>query len=212
VYYIPDSPSGKYYFTCPQLYEYGTQNTKGSFFINSSNYILYIRGNWLGDARTIVSKNHYELEKEFIGYVVSDKEDAYPDGAVHDGYYYERYKGIPLENINALEFETGTITSASGYPTSITVNHSLSSAPTKAFLIAETMPSRGEDWLRGAMISPAGISSSNSFIYKSGRGIGNTGRGASNSTTVTFNTDTTYTFGAGVTYRYILFAGNYYPM
>lgn len=59
---------------------------------------------------------------EFISYVVSDKETAYPNGGEKDGYWYER--------VSEAKVASGTITLTSKQST-ISIEHGLGKTPTK---------------------------------------------------------------------------------
>ena len=84
---------------------------------------------------------------DFIDYVVSDKETAYPDGGEKGGYWYERVSdGITPEMFGCTKMAVDTFTLSSrkqcdSYP----ISHSLGTIPKFAFVIAETFPTANYD-------------------------------------------------------------------
>lgn len=64
---------------------------------------------------------------DMVGFVVSDKENAYPDKEVKDGYYYERVS-LSTGAFNCTKYEVGTIYNAMT-GTSLVINHSLGVKP-----------------------------------------------------------------------------------
>ena len=70
----------------------------------------------------------YSAETEptytFLDYIVSDKETAYPDGDVQNGYYYEKVVGVKAA--------FGSV-SISNSPSDLVINHNLGVMPTKAW-------------------------------------------------------------------------------
>lgn len=72
---------------------------------------------------------NYEA-KIIQGYVVSDKSDAYPDGGMQDGYWYEMFD-------SSIDFGEITIT---GNSLSITVEHNLGCVPSFVALITDVDP------------------------------------------------------------------------
>ena len=71
----------------------------------------------------------------FLDYIVSDKENAYPDGGVHtDGYYYERAE------VGA-KVAYGTVTAASA--TSLTITHGLGVKPDKVIIYPSSRANLG---------------------------------------------------------------------
>ena len=65
---------------------------------------------------------------DFIDYIVSDKETAYPDGGEKGGYWYEKV-------VEGAKVAYGTA-SLSSY-NSLTINHGLGVVPTKIFLVGK---------------------------------------------------------------------------
>ena len=84
-----------------------------------------------------------DTDHTFIDYVVSDKETAYPDGAVQDGYYYEKVGGgLTPEMFGCTkyavdEFSYTSETKLPGYNDISNINHSLGVIPKFIFIIAE---------------------------------------------------------------------------
>lgn len=78
----------------------------------------------------------------FIDYVVSDKENAYPDGGEKDGYWYERVsKGITPEMFGLSKMEVMEYIPASSgklsYYNGMTFNHSLGTTPVLHMLVGD---------------------------------------------------------------------------
>lgn len=116
------------------------------------------------DAISLLNNGLYVWEKltaeggDFIDFVVSDSETAYPDGAVHtDGYWYELFDssvlipeniregidiwgvvGTLVEGVAGIDFGEITLASASG---TVTVNHALGVAPSFVALIPKSLDS-----------------------------------------------------------------------
>ena len=69
------------------------------------------------------------IKKNFLGYIVSDKETAYPDGGEKGGYWYERVvEGITPEMFGATKKEEQTFTVSSSANEKI-ITHSLGEIP-----------------------------------------------------------------------------------
>ena len=85
--------------------------------------------------------------KEFIGYIVSDKETAYPDGGEKGGYWYERVsEGITPEMFGCTKMAVDTFTLTSGtIVTNYTISHSLGEIPKFIFIVAESLPTVNND-------------------------------------------------------------------
>ena len=116
----------------------------------SSNFSVY--------AGTYTFNGEYKISDssvEFIDYVVSDKETAYPDGGVQDGFYYEKVsEGITPEMFGCSKIAVDEfIPTANGSMSATTVQHSLGEIP-KAVIIADT--TSWEDYYK----------SKNSYIIK----------------------------------------------
>lgn len=78
---------------------------------------------------------------DFIDYVVSDKETAYPDGGEKGGYWYEKVSDVKIT--------TGTLSVSR--LTSLTIEHGLSVKPTKFILWATYLA--GKENQNGAYFS-----------------------------------------------------------
>ena len=76
---------------------------------------------------------------DFVNFVVSDSETAYPDGGTQDGYWYEKVvEGIPLSQLGFTKFAIDTVkytsrTPCKNYP----INHSLGEKPKIAILLPD---------------------------------------------------------------------------
>lgn len=72
---------------------------------------------------------------EFLDYIVSDKETAYPDGGEKGGYWYEKVvDGLDLSELGFTMCETGEITCSSS--SSFSIPHSLGVEPKVILLIS----------------------------------------------------------------------------
>lgn len=69
---------------------------------------------------------------DFIDYVVSDQENAYPDGGIQDGYWYE------LFDLKSFGIDFGEVTLASS-ATSVTVNHNLGVTPSTVAIFPKNL-------------------------------------------------------------------------
>ena len=116
-YYIWGSTSSNkiYNTNASSTYNVYLQNDKGSVYLYAqtsfSNYYKY-------DIHSV------KTEYTFLGYIVSDKENAYPDGDVQNGYYYEKVVGVKAA--------FGSV-SISNSPSDLVINHNLGVMPTKAW-------------------------------------------------------------------------------
>ena len=138
---------------------------------------------------------------DFIDFVVSDSETAYPDGAVHtDGYWYQRVvEGIKGEEI----FFTQSTASRT-----VTIPHSLGVVPTGFHLRVTTYDERTNGVK--TVVCPFTSDSSARGVYKfSGNSsIQNGGFEATiTNTEITIDTNSnSWTFAAGYEYRMIVWA------
>ena len=76
--------------------------------------------------------------KEFIDYIVSDKETAYPDGGEKDGYWYEKVVGDGLtpEMFGCTKMAIDKYTFASQTAIDVGIPHSLGVAPKYVFIFS----------------------------------------------------------------------------
>ena len=82
---------------------------------------------------------------DFIDYIVSNKETAYPDGGEKGGYWYERViDGISPEMFGCTKCETGTFTVSSNTYKSPEISHSLGVIPRFA-IVWRTTPAANAD-------------------------------------------------------------------
>ena len=128
-YYIWGSTSSNEIYTtnASSTYNVYLKNSDGKVFLESDS---------ANDKYDIHSA---KIEYTFLDYVVSDKETAYPDGAVQDGYWYERVVDIlGLLSCTKILVETFIPTSniSVGYGT-YTLNHGLGEIPKYAILLSE---------------------------------------------------------------------------
>lgn len=88
----------------------------------------------------------YEYESstvgDFVDYVVSDTETAYPDGGMQGGYWYEKVvDGIPLSVFESSKYAIDTFTLTSDTQAmDYSISHSLGSTPKFVFLKIDNMP------------------------------------------------------------------------
>ena len=111
--------------------------------------------------------------KTLVGYVVSDDENAYPDGGIQDGYYYEKVvDGIPPEIFGCTKMAIDTFTVPQD-TVSVTVNHSLGEKPVCAIIVTDVVnvPKNAEKKypLRLAIVFPiitSGVNIYTAFLTK----------------------------------------------
>ena len=72
---------------------------------------------------------YYDYGYEYEGYIVSDKETAYPDGGEKGGYWYEKVR-------EEAKVAIGEISVDSGYITTYTIEHGLGVKPKKIIFSA----------------------------------------------------------------------------
>ena len=123
---------------------YQTSTYSGS----TSSYMTYIGGDgkgnvYIGSASGYgyPTKKYERVIKEvitdsFLGYIVSDKENAFPDGGEKGGYWYEKVsEGITPEMFGCTKVAVDTFTLASNTVSSeYSISHSLGTKP-KYFII-----------------------------------------------------------------------------
>ena len=79
---------------------------------------------------------------DFIDYVVSDKETAYPDGGEKGGYWYERVGGgLTPEMFGCTKMAVDTFTlSSTTSLNAYVISHSLGEEPKFMYVVAERLP------------------------------------------------------------------------
>lgn len=83
--------------------EYGLFDKVNSKFYSNVGSGSYTGGNTTGNA--------LQTKGDYIGFVVSDNADAYPDGGEQGGYWYEKVSdGIPITDLGYTKFAIDTIT------------------------------------------------------------------------------------------------------
>ena len=82
------------------------------------------------------------IKTDFLGYIVSDKETAYPDGGEKGGYWYEKVgEGITPEMFGCSKMAVDTFTLTSRTPTKdYTISHSLGTIPKYFIVVYEDEP------------------------------------------------------------------------
>lgn len=158
--------------------------------------------------------------KEFLDYIVSDKENAYPDGGEKGGYWYERVvEGIDLEKLGCTKFEEGTITPASTIQSaSYSLSHSLGEIPRYliVYLPEEDVPSSGSSlqvYIACANPSSAYRDKGHDYYYELGGTASQMYYNSTSSGGYTWTSSKVQVYGgyscplkAGLTYNYILLA------
>ena len=124
---------------------------------------------------------------DFIDYVISDKEDAYPDKAEKDGFYYEKFTSLDFGDMDITHLSAGEIMIASG-TVNLEIVHNLGVNPKFAYIWTDDSTSNAHTIIRCAYVfrSPQ---------YISGCGVWNIG--ASTSTTSVIQNYTKNSFYAG---------------
>lgn len=103
---------------------------------------IYILGGGVTGIGNPSTKNFYKVygylyNDNFLDYIVSDKETAYPDGAVHtDGYWYEKVgDGLTPEMFGCTKMAVDTFTlTSTTIGSNFSISHSLGTKP-KYFII-----------------------------------------------------------------------------
>ena len=87
------------------------------------------------------------IKTDFLGYIVSDNETAYPDGGEKGGYWYEKVsEGITPEMFGCTKMAVDTFTLTSRTKiTDYTISHSLGEIPKFIFIVAESLPTVNYD-------------------------------------------------------------------
>ena len=86
---------------------------------------------------------YYDYNYEYKGYIVSDKETAYPDGGEKDGYWYEKVsEGITPEMFGCTKMVVDTYTPTANIQMgSVTLIHSLGVIPRLLIIVADNQDS-----------------------------------------------------------------------
>lgn len=101
---------------------------------------------------------------DFVAFVTADVENAYPDGGMQDGYWYELVKGNPLTELGFNEFKMVDFVPTSS-ETTITVSHTLGEQPTFVMLVLMDTPTEEvSTWSR--IVALYTKSNSTSFVKK----------------------------------------------
>ena len=144
----------------------------------------------------------YVTTYTFLGYVVSDKETAYPDGGEKGGYWYEKVvEGIDLSALGMTKCETGSFTLASDYYT-VTFNHTLGIKP-KAVIVNEHAAVTRSKIINTYLAS----GTRSAYTYNARADSAVSMNNTLDISTVKIGADNTnYKFKGGVEYHYALFA------
>lgn len=112
----------------------GTNNLDTTFTYDSSTARITIANPWNGTPTDTFTK---EI-KEFIGYIVADDEDKYPNGAFHsDGYWYEKIDGgLTPEVFGCSKVAIDKFTFSTQQDLNTRLSHSLGVVPVYAFLVS----------------------------------------------------------------------------
>ena len=190
---------------------------------------IYILGGGVTGEENPSTKNFYKVygylySDNFLDYIVSDKETAYPDGGVKDGYWYEKVvEGLSLEVFGCTkyavdEFSYASDTAVPGYNAKNTINHSLGVIPKFAFIIADydAIPSGSTKILLTALtnITPSAWHTGYSYTFSESGAISWTesymisGKSRATETTISLynNSNQAYYYGAGIKYKVITMA------
>lgn len=146
---------------------------------------------------------------DFIGYVVSDKEDAYPDGGEQGGFYYERYTPIETDIFNSTHCLVGSFTPTSNQ-TQVTITHNFDAITKFSFVFAEKGTPAGLIEMLTAYATTGNYPSGPAYIYKYFSTYLGYDSGYQNSSYGTRNTTVLYGAGrpfvAGTKYNYVILA------
>ena len=119
-----NSPYSRYETTPTESGEYLIQVGSDVGCGSGGGFISLHSGTW-----TVYSGS---IEKTLLEYIVSDQENAYPDGGEKDGYWYEKV----VECVAGIDFGEITLASTAA---SVTVNHSLGTVPSWVALIPKSL-------------------------------------------------------------------------
>lgn len=128
----------------------GANATEDTILEGYSAYVgqELVEGKYKPHGLYVWKKYEYESSTvgDFVDYVVSDTETAYPDGGMQEGYWYEKVsEGIPLSLFNASKYAIDTFTLASDtLSQEYSISHSLGSTPKFVFLKIDNMPTGSE--------------------------------------------------------------------
>ena len=125
---------------------YTNSNTTKKCEFKVENGIFYQKGSDTYDhahygALTLDIVEHTRMG-DFIDYIVSDKETAYPDGGEKGGYWYEKVSDLNLSSIGCTKYEMGSITPSSN-TVNVTVTHSMGIKPKYGIMVREAEASSG---------------------------------------------------------------------
>lgn len=157
---------------------------------------LYV---WKKCLQQVISE--YTLSMELIDYVISDDENAYPNGGTQGEYYYERYTPLSAGLFNCTKYITGSYTMTSTL-SSIIVTHNLGVVPKVAYIWTDTVS--GQTRRQAIVVSANGYTFYGEYY---GTGVSYTGYDSGITATSTeFGFYSTNSFVSGATYNYIIFA------
>ena len=195
-YYIWGSTSSNEIYTtnASSTYNVQIQNNKGSVLLYTPT-----SGDYKCDIHSV------NIEYTFLGYIVSDKETAYPDGGEKGGYWYEKVVEFDVSSLGLTKYEIGSFILTSGVNT-ITVHHSLGIKP-KFFIVygGDSNANWNVSRLAGVSFSSDNEMSIVFSYYKSAYGGTNSSSSGNTTTSITFNTGDT-SFLSGNKYKYLLLA------
>ena len=143
------------------------------------------------------------IKKDFLGYIVSDKETAFPDGGEKGGYWYERViEGIDFSSLGITKYEIGSFTPASNVNT-YTINHSLGIIPKYLMLKVEKKTNNTNNEIMGLVINDS-IKQYTSYYDKYGNSGWGEGTGTVTNTILGLPYVNNIGYLSGVTYNYII--------
>ena len=151
------------------------------------------------------------IKTDFLGYIVSDKETAYPDGGEKGGYWYEKVSdGIDLEKLGCTKFEEGSFTPSKDITAKYTINHSMGVIPKYFIVWTDGTKTTNTSYVKAT----AGyVSMADGSNYAYGHYMKMTLYGGSNTSTSVNSTSSTFVLPlpgsgglvGGLTYNYLLF-------
>lgn len=161
-YVMPFSPSGNI-----MVEPFSRSSSRGDIWNTSSGVYITVSSSSYTNTSYTSAINMLDLEN----YIVSDNENAYPNGAVHsDGYYYEKVgEGPDVSSVGFTKGETIEVDCAS--QTTFTVSHSLGVIPKLILLVGDGDISYG----RVSILVATRYKNGGSYYYMNKYGITNNG-------------------------------------
>ena len=161
-YVMPFSPSGNI-----MVQPFSRPSSRGNIWNTSAGVYITVSNSSYTHTSYTSAINMVDPEN----YIVSDNENAYPNGAVHsDGYYYEKVgEGPDVSSVGFTKGETIEVDCAS--QTTFTVPHSLGVIPKLILLVGDG----GISYNRVSMLVATRYKNGSSYYYMNKYGITNDG-------------------------------------